>query len=104
MTNSTVTIDDINKIIKDFPAPVLNNPFMFAGLKVYEEPLPPPKLKLAAHIQIEDELREEFDAWLLDMFGREDPILEKDKCFIMETMGVVIVPNGQLSVLTSTMA
>jgi len=104
MTNSTITIDDINKTIKDLGNPIINNPFMFCGLRVYEEPLPTPKLKLRENIQVTDEFRKEFDAWLLDMFGRQESLLGKDKCFMMETMGMVIVPHNMAGVITSTLA
>ena len=106
MENSSVTIEDINKTIKDLPKNPLsfNNPFNFCGLKVFEEPLPPQKLKLSKHIQVPDKFRIEYNAWLLDMFGRHKSFLERDKCFLLGTMGAIVVPHGMAGIIASTMA
>lgn len=100
MNNSTITIDDIEKVMRGMPKNPITYPAMFAGLKVFEEPLPPQKIKLSTEIQVTDEFRLEFDTWLLNTFGRQDSLL-RDKCFIMETMGMLVVPHGYAGVLAN---
>ncbi len=49
------------------------NPFYFGGLNIIESPVRmEPKLKLSESCPCTDAFREEFNAWLVEMFGERD--------------------------------
>lgn len=83
--------------------PWFTNPMGALGMRVIEEPLPPPKLKLRAHVQVTAECRKEINNWLLDRFGRKDPALKNDQYMISEKMGVIIAPPGGTALLANTL-
>jgi len=66
---------------------MFNNEMIFKhsllGMDIIEAPVKiVPKLKLRDDCPVTDEFREEFNAWLLDMFGtRDDSIIPFGMCY-----------------------
>ena len=68
--------------IMDFPLPGT-----LYGVPVYKEPLPPQKIKLSERINVSPQFRADFDAWLLETFGRQDPLLGRNQVLFMGQYG-----------------
>ena len=107
-----LTKEDYLRAIKEFVEtlpPKRNSPFgsLFGlpygfpnvGLRLYEAPPPPPKLKLSRNVVVSDEFREEFDTWLLEMFGYAEPIIKQDKAYVFPRDGAAIVPHEMVRYL-----
>lgn len=94
--NSTLTEQDILDAIKslDLPGrsqPDLFYPSTFMGMKVMTTPPEPPKQKLSARLNVSSKFRAEYDAWLLEFFGTQDPILPPGKVFMFGGFNSVIM-------------
>lgn len=82
--------------------PRRNSLFEFPyGLKVYEAPPPPAKLKLRDDLDIfTDGFRAEMNAWLLAQFGLQQPLLEPNTVLISETYGMVVMRREDIAKLS----
>jgi len=85
---------------------MIHNPLLFeqtltSGMRVYEEPLPPPKIQLREHIQVTDEFRREVNEWLLAKFGRKKSALDRNQFLVSEKSGFVVAPHGMASILSN---
>lgn len=83
---------------------MIGNPLLFwltpyGGMKVYEEPLQPPKIQLREHVQVSDEFRRDVNAWLLARFGRKKSVLDRDKFLVSKKYGFVVAPHGMARIL-----
>ena len=59
--------------------PLSSAPGLFGylhGYNVIVTPPEPPKLQLRKEIQVSADFRRKYDAWLLDRFGRVDPMIK----------------------------
>ena len=82
----------------------LRDPFNFAGMRIIEEPAPPPKIKLSDAVTVSDSFRAEMNAWLLSRFGRVNSLLPKNQFLIARDYGVVIAPYGNLPLFLNVTA
>jgi hypothetical protein len=69
------------------------------GLNLFPAPEPGAKISLGPKAPVSEAFREEFDAWLLERFGRRDPILGPDKIIISEAFGFAVVPRETIDLL-----
>ena len=66
-------------------------PFTYlSGMRIFVEPPQPAKLSLSEHVQVSDEFRADFDAWLLVEFGRKDPLLKPGQVLQMAGFGMMV--------------
>lgn len=93
--NSTLTEQDILDSIEKLGLPDRPpaDPFgirSFMGMNVYTTPPDPPKLKLSANAKVSPKFRADFDAWLLERFGTQDPLLPKGSAFMLRSLNTLI--------------
>lgn len=73
----------------------------FGGMKIYEEPLPPPKIQLRDHVQVTDDCRREVNAWLLSVFGSKETALDRKTFLVSEKYGFIVAPHGMAGILSN---
>ena len=80
----------------------MKSPFnsLLGSMKVYEEPLPPPKIQIRGGIQITDECRQEVNAWLLDTFGRRNSTIKPGEFLVSEKFGFIVAPHGMAGIIS----
>ena len=103
----TITVEDLKRMQEEVAFHRLqSNPLfdMFQrplGMRVIEEPPPPPKLKLSEKVQVSDEFRRAFDIWLAAEFGYRDPRILHNRFYVSTQFGTIIAPPGGAAVLST---
>lgn len=103
--NIALTIDDLRKVLEEFPPPPHERLGAWLGpftrtlyglriIEVHEEPV----LRLADHVQVGLGFRLEFNSWLLAMFGTRN-ILPRNQLFVSQAYGLAIMRPSDAALL-----
>jgi hypothetical protein len=72
------------------------------GMKIYEAPEPPPVIQIPAGFKFcSDEFRAKHDLWLLETFGRKEPIVAMGTAFFSGLYGWAVMNKSDIVRLTN---
>lgn len=91
---STLTEEKIKEVrdrLASICPPPPRDPFGLFGYKLITTPPEPPKLQLSKGVAVSADFRREYNAWLIERFGFQDPLLKRNEVLVSSLWNTMIM-------------